>query len=100
LFSEEFCRLKNVPLSRSPYIEGSSEALSQDTCLPEIFPCGSTQAYQRVELDAKSFAVLEKLIEANNGKPITLSCGKRCFFFFFIPSDITFTTSSALRIVL
>lgn len=40
-----------------------------------MFLSGSTQAYQKNQLDEKSIAVLEQLIEANNGKPVALSCG-------------------------
>lgn len=86
--------LKNILLSRSPYIEARSEEVSQDIGLPEIFPCGSTQAYQRAELDAKSVALLEELIKANNGKPIALSCGKSCSQCFMDLFNIAFITCS------
>jgi hypothetical protein len=43
---------------------------------PEMFRSGSTQAYQKNQLDANSIAVLTELIYANNGKPLALSCGE------------------------
>ena len=60
-------------------MEGKSDLSSRDNiCHPEIFPCGSTQAYQWNQFDPKSVSVLEQLIRENHGNPITLSCGK-CF---------------------
>ena len=53
-----------------------SEDLSPGFDLPEMFRSGSTQAYQKSQLDANSIAVLTELICTNNGKPLALSCGK------------------------
>lgn len=57
-------------------MEASIADLTQDLGRTEVFLSGSTQAYQRNQLDAKSIAVLEQLIAENNGKPIALSCGR------------------------
>ena len=43
---------------------------------PEMFLSGSTQAYGKNQLSPKSIILLEKLILANKGKPIALSCGE------------------------
>lgn len=61
-------------------IEEENNNFPQDTTGPEIFYSGSTQAYQRNQLDPGSLEILEKLIFVNKGRPIALSCGKDILF--------------------
>ena len=61
---------------RMPLEGEKSEDLSFGFDLPEKFRSGSTQAYQKNQLDENSIAILEELIYINEGKPLTLSCGE------------------------
>ena len=57
-------------------MDDKSEDLSFGSDHPERFRSGSTQAYQKNQLDLNSVAILEELIYINEGRPLTLSCGE------------------------
>ena len=60
-----------------PFVGEKSKELSFGFDQPERFRSGSTQAYQKNQLDVNSIAILKELIYSNEGKPLTLSCGKQ-----------------------
>ena len=60
-----------------PLVGEKNENLSLRFDQPEKFRSGSTQAYQKNQLEVNSIAVLKELIYINEGKPLTLSCGEQ-----------------------